>query len=379
MSLGPLDGVIVSIKDLFDVSDEPTRAGSKVMADAPPATHDAPVVERLRKAGAVIVGKTNMSEFAFTGVGANPHFGTPGNPADRVRVPGGSSSGAAVALPTICARSRSEPTPADRPGYRRRCAGWSGFKPTKHRISTEGAFPLSPTLNSIGPLARTVEDCAKADSVLAGEQFQPLEAAALHGLRLGIPKDLPLEELDTAVAKWLEAAVSRLGGAGARLSDMSFPLFDEMARVQSPATIATVEAYRIHCQAIAARGDEYDPIVRHRIETGSAVSKADYARMLEDRSDLVKAMDQRLADVDALVLPTTAIVAPTMDEISTTKGFNRANRLLLRNTAIANFFDLCAISLPMGGALPTGLMLFGRRGYDRRLFEIAASIERVLA
>ena len=379
VSLGPLDGVIVSIKDLFDVSDEPTRAGSKVMADAPPATHDAPVVERLREAGAVIVGKTNMSEFAFTGVGANPHFGTPGNPADRVRVPGGSSSGAAVAVADdMCEISIGTDTGGSTRIPAALC-GVVGFKPTKHRISTEGAFPLSPTLDSIGPLARTIEDCAKADSVLAGEQFQPLEAAALHGLRLGIPKDLPLEELDTAVAKWLEAAVSRLGGAGARLSDMSFPLFDEMARVQSPATIATVEAYRIHCQAIAARGDEYDPIIRHRIETGSAVSKADYARMLEDRSDLVKAMDQRLADVDALVLPTTAIVAPTMDEISTTKGFNRANRLLLRNTAIANFFDLCAISLPMGGALPTGLMLFGRRGYDRRLFEIAASIERVLA
>jgi aspartyl-tRNA(Asn)/glutamyl-tRNA(Gln) amidotransferase subunit A len=159
---------------------------------------------------------------------------------------------------------------------------------------------------------------------------------------------------------------------------MEFAIFDDMARVQSPATIATVEAYRIHRKRIATRGDDYDPIVRHRIETGGAVSEADFGKMLKDRSELVQAMDLRLADVDALVLPTTPIVAPTFEEISTIKGFNSANRLLLRNTAIANFFDLCAISLPIGGELPTGLMLFGKRGDDLRLFQIAASIEPLL-
>lgn len=378
-SLGPLDGAIVSIKDLFDVAGEPTRAGSKTLADAPAATKDAPVVEQLRKAGAVIVGKTNMSEFAFTGVGANPHYGTPGNPADRARVPGGSSSGAAVSVgDDMCEISIGTDTGGSTRIPAALC-GVVGFKPTKHRIPTEGAFPLSPTLDSVGPLARSVEDCAKADSVLAGEFFQPLEPAPLDGLRMGIPQGLPLEELDATVAAQFEAALGRLGAAGVRLSEMALPLLDDMARVQSPATIATVEAYRIHRAAIAARGDEYDPIVRSRIGTGSAVSAADYAQMLEDRGALVTAMDLRLSEVDALVLPTTPIVAPTMDEIASPKGFNNANRLLLRNTAIANFFDLCAISLPMGGDLPAGLMLFGRRGQDRRLFEIAASVERALA
>ncbi len=218
-----------------------------------------------------------------------------------------------------------------------------------------------------------------ADAVLADQRCQPLEAAPLAGLRLGVPQGFPLDELDANVSERFEAALRDLGRAEVQLPGMQFPLFDDMARVQSPATIATVEAFRIHREAIATRGDEYDPIVRHRIETGGAVSDPDYARMLEERSELVKAMDLSLADVDALVLPTTPIVAPTMDEISTTKGFNTANRLLLRNTAIANFFDLCAISLPMGGVLPTGLMLFGRRGCDRRLLEIAASVERLLS
>lgn len=379
-TLGPLDGVIVSIKDLFDVAGEPTRAGSVVLADAPAAKADAPVVRRLRAAGAVIVGKTNMSEFAFTGVGANPHYGTPGNPADRARVPGGSSSGAAVAVAAgMCAISVG----TDTGGSTRIPAGLCGvvgYKPTKDRVSTDGAFPLSPTLDSIGPIARTVEECAKTDAILAGEEPWSLEPAPLQRLRFGIPQGVPLHELSETVATRFEAVLARLGRAGAQLCDMTFTIFEDMARVQSNATIATVEAWHIHRERIATRGADYDPIVRARIETGARVSNAGYARMLKDRGDLVLTMDSALAEVDALVLPTTPIVAPTMDDIATLAGFNTANRLLLRNTAIANFFDLCAISLPMpGGSLPAGLMLFGRRGADRKLFAVAAAVERLLS
>jgi aspartyl-tRNA(Asn)/glutamyl-tRNA(Gln) amidotransferase subunit A len=378
-TLGSLDGVIVSIKDLFDVEGEPTRAGSTILADAPPAAADAPIVERLKEAGAVIVGKTNMSEFAFTGVGANPHFGTPGNPADRSRVPGGSSSGAAASVADdMCEISIGTDTGGSTRIPAALC-GIVGYKPTKARIPTEGAFPLSPTLDSIGPLARSVEACAKADAVLAGEQPWVLEPVALNGLRLGIPRGLPLDDLDAIVGGRFEDALGRLGRAGARISEMEFSLFDEMAHVQSAATIATVEAYQIHHQRIAEHGADYDPIVRSRIETGGAVSTADYLKMIEERNELANAMDLALADVDALILPTTPIVAPTLEEISSPREFNRANRLLLRNTAIANFFDLCAISLPMPdeGGLPSGLMLFARRGQDRRLFRIAASIEDI--
>lgn len=378
--LGPLDGVIVSIKDLFDVAGETTRAGSTVLDDAPPALINAPVVQRLRNAGAVIVGKTNMSEFAFTGVGANPHYGTPGNPAQRDRVPGGSSSGAAV---SVAANMCEIAIGTDTGGSTRIPAalcGVVGYKPTKERVPTAGAFPLSTTLDSVGPMARSVETCAQADAVLSGELTWPLMPAELSGLRMGIPQGVPLDDLDTHVASRFEIALDRLAHAGAHLLDRKLALFDDMARVQSVATIATVEAYHLHQARIAERGAAYDPIVRRRIETGSVVSSDEYAAMLEERRELVSAMGSQFADLEVLVLPTTPIVAPTMAEISDPGLFNEKNRLLLRNTAIANFFDLCAISLPMltGGGLPTGLMLFARRGEDRRLFNIAASIERLL-
>jgi aspartyl-tRNA(Asn)/glutamyl-tRNA(Gln) amidotransferase subunit A len=381
-TIGQLDGAIVSIKDLFDVAGEPTRAGSTILADGPPAARDAPVVQRLRTAGAVIIGKTNMSEFAFTGVGANPHFGTPGNPADRCRVPGGSSSGAAVAVADdMCEISIGSDTGGSTRIPAALC-GVVGYKPTKHRIPIDGAFPLSPTLDSIGPLARSVQACAQTDAILAGEPAWLLEPAPLGGLKLGIPQGVPLEEMEPAVAAQFDAALSQLGQAGVRLADVDLTeFFDEMARAQSAATIATVEAWHIHRERIAERGDDFDQIVRKRIETGSRVSDDNYAQMLQDRASLVSSMDSRLAEFDALVLPTTPIVAPVLAELPETSAFNTANRLLLRNTAIANFFGLCAISLPLpvASGLPVGLMLFSRRGTDRRLFAIAAALEGMLA
>src|SRR6187399_2042470 len=196
ISLGPLDGTIVSIKDLFDVAGEPTRAGSKILANAPSAKADAPVVRRLRAGGAVIIAKTNMTEFAFSGVGMNPHHGTPGNPADRARIPGGSSSGAAVAAADgMCEIAIGTDTGGSTriPGA---MCGIVGFKPSQWRVPTEGAFPLSFMLDSIGPIARTVEDCAKADAVMAGEEFAPLKPAPVAGLRLGVPQGLLLTERD---------------------------------------------------------------------------------------------------------------------------------------------------------------------------------------
>jgi aspartyl-tRNA(Asn)/glutamyl-tRNA(Gln) amidotransferase subunit A len=379
-SLGPLDGIIVSIKDLFDVAGEPTRAGSRILEDAAPAAEDAAAVRRLREAGAVIVGKTSMSEFAFTGVGANPHYGTPGNPADRGRVPGGSSSGAAVAVADgMCEISIGTDTGGSTRIPAALC-GVVGFKPSKYRVPTDGAFPLSHTLDSVGPIARSVEDCAKADAVLAAEEPWPLQPYPLDGLKLGIASGLPLGDLDETVRSKFMAALSAVGGANAQLSEVETPLFDDMREVNSTATIATVEAYELHRERLATRGDEMDPFIRARIEMGRAVSPSDYQEMLEARARLAAAMDSLLAGFDALVLPTTPIVAPTTAEISSVDAFRRANRLLLRNTEIANFFDLCAISLPMPGeGLPAGFMLFGRRGADRKLFRIAAAVEKLLS
>ncbi len=205
--LGPLDGAIVSIKDLYDVAGEVTRAGSRVLADEGlVAAADAPVVKRLRAAGAVIVAKTNMSEFAFSGVGANPHFGTPGNPFDRARVPGGSTSGGAVAVADgMCEIAIGTDTGGSTRIPAALC-GLVGWKPSKQRVPTDGAFPLSFTLDSIGPMAKSVADCALADAVMAGEAVPRIEPVPLAGLRLGIWQGMPFDGIDaTVTAAWTAA------------------------------------------------------------------------------------------------------------------------------------------------------------------------------
>ncbi|HEV3186302.1 MAG TPA: amidase [Xanthobacteraceae bacterium] len=382
MTLGPLDGAVVSIKDLFDVAGEPTRAGSKILANASPASRDAPVVRRLRAAGSVIVAKTNMTEFAFSGIGANPHYGTPGNPADRARVPGGSSSGAAVAAADrLCDIAIGTDTGGSTRIPAAVC-GIVGYKPSRQRVPTEGAFPLSFMLDSIGPLARTVADCARADAVMAGEEPVSPEPASLGGLRLGVPQGLTLADLDATVAARFAAARKALGRAGVRLSEEPFDdLFDPMLRINAKGGFAPAEAYAIHRDRLAAHAADFDPNVRFRIERGSQLSAADYVAMRRERDALVRAMDTRLADLDGLVLPTTPIVAPLIAEVATRETFAAKNMLLLRNTSIVNFFDLCAISLPLPreGGLPVGLMLVGRNGRDHRLFRMAAAVERLLA
>jgi aspartyl-tRNA(Asn)/glutamyl-tRNA(Gln) amidotransferase subunit A len=380
ISLGPLDGAIVTIKDLFDVKGEPTRAGSRIEADAPPATADAPVVRRLRAAGAVIVAKTGMSEFAFSGVGMNPHYGTPGNPADRTRVPGGSSSGAAVAAADhMCEIAIGTDTGGSCRIPAALC-GIVGYKPSKQRVPTDGAFPLSFTLDSIGPLARNVADCARGDAVIAGEGYSPLKPAPVTGLRLGVPQGFLTTEWDNTVGTRFGAARKKLADAGVRVTDEPMPLVDEMLTVNAKGGLAPAEAFAIHRERLAKRANEFDPNVRVRIERGGNVTAADYVDMIQARSRLVRAMDAQLSSFDAWMMPTTAIVAPTIAEMRDTHTFNFKNMLLLRNTLTWNFFDNCAISIPIpGSGLPVGLMLVGRNGHDRRLFEIAAGIERLFA
>jgi aspartyl-tRNA(Asn)/glutamyl-tRNA(Gln) amidotransferase subunit A len=376
ISLGPLDGAIVSIKDLFDVAGEPTRAGSKILADeAAPAAADAPVVRRLRAGGAVIVAKTNMTEFAFGAVGTNPHYSTPGNPSARSRVPGGSSSGAAVAAADgMCEIAIGTDTGGSVRIPAALC-GIVGFKPSRPRIPTEGAFPLSYSLDSIGPLARRVADCAKADTVMAGDTFVPLEPVALAGLRFGVAEGLPLDRLDEIVAPAFENALKRLDAAGVRIVREKISLFDEMGEVNAYGGIVMPEACAIHRQRLERRGADIDPNVRFRIERGCTISGADYVDMQRRRAQLVRAMDQRLVSLDALVMPTSSIVAPTIAEVADPKVYSARNVALLRNTSIGNFFDLCAVSLPLAASLPVGLMLIARNGDDRRLLRIAAAVE----
>src|SRR6266545_3162516 len=214
--LGPLDGAVVSIKDLFDVAGEPTRAGSTVLAAAPAVARDAPVVRRLRAAGAVIIAKTNMTEFAFSGIGLNPHYGTPGNPADRSRIPGGSSCGAAVAVADAMCETAIGTDTGGSTRIPAALCGIVGFKPSQWRLPTQGAFPLSFTLDSIGPMARNVADCALADAVMAAQEPRPLEPARLAGLRFGVAQGLPMKDLDRDVAREFAAATARLQSADVR-------------------------------------------------------------------------------------------------------------------------------------------------------------------
>jgi aspartyl-tRNA(Asn)/glutamyl-tRNA(Gln) amidotransferase subunit A len=381
IALGPLDGTIVSIKDLFDVAGEPTRAGSKILADAPPAAADAPAIHRLRAAGCVIVAKTNMAEFAFTGIGLNPHYGTPGNPADRTRIPGGSSSGAAVAVADgMCEIAIGSDTGGSVRLPAALC-GVVGFKPSKRRVPTDGAFPLSYTMDSIGPLARSVADCAAADAAMAGEDAVPLAPLPLEGLRIGIAQGLPLRGLDETVAARVFEAVNELGRAGVQFSPEIFSQFDDMVRVNAKGSLVVAEAYAIHRERLATRGADFDPFVRSRVERGRDISAADYVTLMHTRAAMVRAMDARLADLDAIVLPTVAIVAPTIAECQNPEIALARNQMVLRNSAIANFFDLCAISLPLprGDGLPVGLMLAARNGQDRRLLRMAAAVEKLFA
>lgn len=381
VSLGPLDGAIVSVKDLFDVAGETTTAGSVVLRDAPPAQADAVVVGRLRRAGAVIVGKTNMVEFAFSGLGLNPHYGTPGNASDPSLIPGGSSSGAGVSV----AEGTSEISIGSDTGGSVRIPasfnGVTGFKPTARRVPLQGAFPLSYTLDSVGPLATTVRDCAWADAVMAGEEPRELDPRPLAGLRFGVPRGRLFTETEPMVAEAFEAALRRLSKAGARVSDVGIEdLLDGMAAATAPASIASIEAAEIHADRLAAKAEMFDPRVSGRIVRSSTVPAPVYIRTLRQRAALVAAMDERLRPLDALVLPATAISAPPLAPLVEDDDlYARTNLLVLRNTMVANQFDLTSISLPVPGhARPVGLMLVARRDHDARLLEIAGGVEREL-
>jgi aspartyl-tRNA(Asn)/glutamyl-tRNA(Gln) amidotransferase subunit A len=379
--LGPLDGAIVSIKDLFDVAGEPTLAGSPMRRAAPPAAADAVVVARLRRAGAIIIGKTAMTEFAFTAIGDNPHHGTPGNAADPARIPGGSSSGAGVSA----AEGTSDiAIGSDTGGSVRIPAalnGVVGFKPTARRVPLAGAFPLSTTLDSIGPLARTVAECAAADAVVAGEAPRALQPPPLDGLRIGIPRGLLFDHTEPEVSGAFEDFIRKLEITEVSISDIAVDgLLAGMRAATKRASIAAMEGADIHADWLATGAKmPVDPHVSVPLSRAAIIPAPVYIRALRRRAELAATMDERLRGFDALALPTVPILAPPIAAMADEAVRDRAEGLLLRNTQVANQFDLCAISLPMPGtSLPAGLMLVARGGQDRRLLAIAAAAEALL-
>ena len=377
---GPLAGIPMSIKNLCDVAGETTLAGSRALDDAPPATRDAPVVARLRAAGAVIVGSTNMSEFAFSGVGFNPHYGTPGNPAARKRVPGGSSSGAAV---SVADRMAVAALGTDTGGSVRIPAavcGLTGFKPTARRVPIDGVVPLSTSLDSIGPLANSVECCAIVDAVFAAEPIAVPDAVPLAGLRFGIPRQFVMDELDATVAKAFDRACKALSAKGAKVDSFDLPQLNELPTINAKGGFAASEAYAWHQKLIARRGKDYDPIIHPRILRGREMTAADYIDLLAARADLQRRVSAVTQNYDAVIMPTCAIVAPTLEEVSTPEGFTKKNLLLLRNTTVGNFLDRCGISLPCheAGELPVGFMLMGEAMADKRVLAMARSVAPVV-
>ena len=378
----PVDGLPVSIKDLFDVAGDVTRAGSKLLNDAPAAKADAPAVARLRAAGAVVLGRTNMVEFAFGTTGLNPHYGTPRNPWDRKtgRVPGGSSSGAAVAQADgMCAMALGSDT---RGSIRQPAAlcGVTGFKPTARRVPREGAFPLSYTLDSVGPLANSVACCAAYDAVLAGEPPAPLPERALRGLRLLLPRSVLLEDLDPAVGRDFERALNKLSAAGALIREIPVAAFDRQAEYFKNGGFAGAEAYAIH-RRWADRQGEYDPRVAQRVLLGKQIGAADYVDLGLLRSHYIEEVGVLLEPFDAFVMPTTPCVAPTIAEVDRSdEDYFRWNMRILRNVGVVNFLDGCAATLPCHepGSAPVGLSACGVAGSDRGVLAVAAAIERAL-
>jgi aspartyl-tRNA(Asn)/glutamyl-tRNA(Gln) amidotransferase subunit A len=375
-------GIPVSIKDLFDIKGQVTRAGSRALDDSAPAETDAPVVARLRRAGFVVIGRTNMTEFAYSGIGINPHYGTPKGAWQRAvgHVPGGSSSGAAVSVADHMAHGALG---TDTGGSCRIPAAYNGivgFKPTQRRVPLDGGVPLSFTLDSFGPLARTAQCCAVFDAVLADEPIAPLQPRPVRGMRLAVPTTIALDELEDAVAQTFERALETLSRQGATIERIAVPEFLDIAPMQAKGGFTAAESYAWHRYLIVSKGDVYDPRVYSRILRGESLTAADYIDLLGARRSLIARATARLAPYDALILPTTANTPPRIADMADDKAFTKANLASLRNCTLINMIDGCAISLPAHreGDVPVGLMLAASAGADRRIFELAAGMEGLI-
>jgi aspartyl-tRNA(Asn)/glutamyl-tRNA(Gln) amidotransferase subunit A len=381
--LPPLAGIPISIKDLFDEAGVVTLGGSRILADAAPALRDSLVVERLRNAGAVIIGRTNLTEFAYSALGINPHYGTPANVYDRAaaRIPGGSSSGAAVSVADSMAAGAIG---SDTGGSIRIPAalnGLVGFKPTARRVPLDGVLPLSKSLDSAGPIARTVADCVVLDHVLAAETDGMPTAAPVRTLRLGVPTTLVQDDLSPAVARAFSAALERLSAAGATIVDVPMTEFTQAAAVSPHGAFASFEAYSFHSQWLQERSHEYDPRVRMRFSVGEQLGEAGYRELLALRQQFIQAVNAAAAAYDALLMPTTPDTAPTIaDATKDDDSYLRLNARMLRNASIVNLFDGCALSIPCQepGSAPVGLMIAGAHNSDRRVLEVGLALEEIV-
>jgi aspartyl-tRNA(Asn)/glutamyl-tRNA(Gln) amidotransferase subunit A len=381
VALPALAGLPVTVKDLYDVAGETTMAGSVVCDGEPAATADAVAVARLRAAGAAIVGKTNMTEFAFSGVGINPHHGTPRNPADVAvaRIPGGSSSGAAVSVALGLAVAGLGSDTGGSIRIPAALCGLVGFKSTQSRVPRTGAFELARSLDTVCAMTRSVADCLTVDAAIADVPLA-VRRRPLQGMRFAVPRTLMFDGIEPSVAQAFDRALSVLSAAGAIVVDLRLAELAEVAQINAPGGFSPVEASAVHRARIGAQRERFDPRVAARIDLGMSVSAADYIVMQDRRRDWIGRVEGALEGFDALLCPTVPIVAPAIDALATDEAFFKANGLLLRNTFAINFLDGCSFSLPCQreGELPVGLMLSSVRGDDARLAGVALAVESAL-
>lgn len=382
----PLRGLAVSIKDLFDIAGETTAAASRALADAPPAAADCPAVARLRAAGAAFIARTNMTEFAFSGVGINPHHGTPANVATRAldatpRIPGGSTSGGAV---SVAAGAAWAALGSDTGGSIRIPAalqGLVGFKNTARLTPAEGAIPLSTSLDTVCAITLSVRDAVLLHEILA-QRSVALAGRPIASLRFALPTTVMLDALEPAVAAAFERAVRVLRDAGAQIVERALPSLAEIPALNARGTLAAAESWAWHRALLARRGADYDPRVAQRIRAGESMSAADYIDLLNARRDWIARTEAAIGDVDALLSPTVPIVAPPIAPlVASDEAFFETNARLLRNPSVVNLLDGCALSLPCHapGEWPVGLMVWHGALHDDSVLGASLAIERVLA
>lgn len=379
----PWAGIPISIKDLYDQAGEVTRGGSVALTDAAPAAATAPSVARLERAGFVVLGRTNMTEFAFSGLGVNPHYGTPRSPWDRAtgRLPGGSSSGAGVATADGMGFAGLGSDTGGSCRIPAALCGIVGWKPTARRVPLAGALPLSFTLDSLGPLARSVDCCAVIEALMAGDEAPVAgPVAPVRGLRLGVLQGYVTEGWDSAVAAAFERALSRLSDAGARVEPVTVPELADIPRANATGGFAASEAWAWHRGLVGRKSQAYDPRILARILRGEKMSAADYIELGQARARIIAAIAARTAAFDAVVMPTCPVVPPAISEVDDEAESGRINLLLLRNPSVANFLDRCAISLPCHrqGDPPVGFMLMGETMGDAKLLAVARAVEATL-
>jgi aspartyl-tRNA(Asn)/glutamyl-tRNA(Gln) amidotransferase subunit A len=382
----PLAALAVSVKDLFDVQGEVTAAGSTVLASRAPASDDCLAVARLRRAGAAFIGRTNMSEFAFSGVGINPHHGTPANPATlaldpQPRVPGGSTSGGAVSVATGAAWAALGSDTGGSIRIPAALQGLVGFKNTARLTPTDGAVPLSTTLDTVGAITRSVRDAVLMHELLAERQVR-LNGRPIASLRLALPTTLMLDRLEAPVQRAFDRSVHALRRAGAQIEEIELAPLADVARINATGGFAAAEAWAWHRALLAEHEAAYDPRVALRIRRGAAMTAADYIELLRARRAWIAAMADAIGGFDALLSPTVPIVAPPMTPlIDDDDAFFAANALLLRNPAVVNLLDGCALTLPCHapGEMPVGLMVWGAALRDDTVLDASLAIEAALA